>query len=297
MNEPISVDVIIPCYKQFDQISSLISSLADQKDIFINKIVCPLTLSRSENDQRIKDFFEANKVAYFELEPKDFSHSLTREKAIKEYCESNIVVLLSQDIKFADEHSIFNLVKPVQDGECVYAYGRQICPKKSLEKYIREKNYPLTSKVTSKDDIGKLQIMAFFASDAFSALDRNIFIKIGGYQNFDIMMNEDMLYSYFVLQNGYKKKYCSDATIIHYHNLKLKQLYARYYDTGIFYQKVTLFNNYKSTESGAKLAMYTLGQCLKHFDIKSTFRWLPDMAARYLGMKKGKRAKLMKEGK
>ncbi len=41
--------------------------------------------------------------------------------------------------------------------------------------------------------------------------------------------------------------------------------------------------------SGMKLAMYVLKQALKHFDIPVLFRWLPDMSARYLGIKKGKK--------
>ena len=39
-----------------------------------------------------------------------------------------------------------------------------------------------------------------------------------------------------------------------------------------------------------KLALYVLKEALKHFDIPVLFRWLPDMSARYLGMKKGRKA-------
>ena len=52
---------------------------------------------------------------------------------------------------------------------------------------------------------------------------------------------------------------------------------------------MNLFNQYKAEDSGLKLAMYVLGQALKHFNIPVLFRWLPDMSARYLGMRKGKK--------
>ncbi len=295
MIDKVTIDIVIPAYKNDDEIVSLIESFKQQINVYINKIVLPITITGEECDEKIHKYCDENNIVYFDVKKGEFSHSLTREKAIREYCESKVVVLLSQDVKLNKEDSLYNLVEDVASGEVAYAYGRQICPKKSLEKFIRAKNYPIESYFVTKDDIEEMQIMAFFSSDAFSALDRDIFIKLNGYQGYDIMMNEDMLYSYFVLQGGYKKKYAADAEVIHFHTLSIKQLYARYYDTGRFYRDVKLFDNYKSTDSGMKLAFYTLGQCFKHFYIPGLFRWLPDMAARYLGMKKGKKAK--KEGK
>ena len=52
---------------------------------------------------------------------------------------------------------------------------------------------------------------------------------------------------------------------------------------------VKVFDKYKSVDSGVKLAIYVLLQALKHFDIRTMIRWLPDMTSRYLGMKKGKK--------
>ncbi len=285
------VDILIPCYKNIEEIRSLLNSLKEQENIKINKIVCPLTLSNEETDKAIKEIFKENNVISFDVLPNEFSHSLTRDKAIREYCSSHIVVLISQDVKLVNKDSIANLVKSIADGESAYNYGRQICPKKCIEKYIRENNYPSTSRFINKDDISSMQIMAFFASDAFSAIDRDVFIKINGYQGKDVSMSEDMLYSYYLLNEGYTKRYCADAVVIHYHELKLKQLYKRYYDTGIFYKKMEIFNNYKSNDAGVKLAIYVLKQCFKHFDIKSLFIFFPNMLARYLGMKKGKKAR------
>lgn len=291
MSDRVTIDIVIPTYKNDDEIIALIESFKQQINVNINKIVLPITITGEEYDERIHKYCDENKVTYFDVKKEEFSHSLTREKAIREFCESKVVVLMSQDVKLNRVDALYNLVKDVDSGEVAYAYGRQICPKRSLEKFIRTKNYPAESYFVTKEDIDRMQVMAFFSSDAFSALDRDIFIKLNGYQGYDIMMNEDMLYSYFVLQAGYKKKYAADAEVIHFHKLSIKQLYARYYDTGRFYRDVKIFDNYKSTDSGMKLAFYTLGQCFKHFYIPGLFRWLPDMAARYLGMKKGKKAK------
>ena len=288
----IDIDIVCPIYKNSETLEDLVLSFKKQKDVNIKSIVFPMTLSHTEEDDVIRDIIKRYNIISFELEKEQFSHSLTREKAIREYCSSSIIVMISPDIKLANENTFYNLVKDIADKKSVYNFARQICDNKSIEKYIREKNYPKESYFVSKEDIPNMQFMAYFASDACSAYDREIFIKLNGYQGYDIMMSEDALYSKFVLDAGYKKKYCADAVVIHSHKYTLKQLYKRYYDTGVFHEQVNLFNDTKIEGSGKKLAFYVLKQAIKHFNIPVLFRWLPDMSARYLGMKKGK-----KEGK
>jgi len=283
-----SIDIVCPVYQNLQEIESLYNSFKDQKDVKINKVVFPFTLSGTEVDDKIRNFLKDNKITFFEMDKKEFSHSLTREKAIREYCESELVILLSQDVKLIDPFALNRLASAIND-EVIYAFGKQICLNHSIERYIRKKNYPKNSYVVTKNDIDRMQLMAFFASDAFSCLSRKYFIKLNGYQGHNVMMSEDMLYSKFVLDAGYKKAYVSEAVVAHSHKYKLKQLYNRYYETGKFHKEIGLFNQYKSTDAGLKLAIYVLGQALIHFNIPVLFRWLPDMTARYLGMKKGKK--------
>jgi len=251
-------------------------------------------LSHTDEDDIIREIIKKYHITSFEIEKENFSHSLTREKAIKEYCESPIIVMISQDIVLTNENVFYNLVSSIDAHESVYNFARQISKYKSIEKYIRQKNYPTESYFVSKEDVEKMQFMAYFASDACSAYDREVFIKLGGYQGFDIMMSEDALYSKVVLDAGYKKKYCADAVVEHSHKYTLKQLYKRYYDTGVFESQVKLFDDIKLESSGKSLAFYVLGQALKHFNIPVLFRWLPDMTSRYLGHKKGRKAGLKK---
>jgi len=287
MNE-IAIDIVCPVYKGYDYLKPLYNSFLTQKNVTINKIVFPITDSEDEQMPLIREFVKKNNIKSFEVKKNEFSHSLTRQKAIIEHCESPIVVMLSQDIKLANDMVFYNLVKDIHTGETAYNYAKQICTNNSIEKYIRERNYPDTSYVVAKDDIEKMQIMAFFASDACSAYDRDTFIHIGGYGGYNVMMNEDQLYSKILLDAGYKKKYCADAIVEHSHKYTLKQVYKRYYEVGRFYSEVGLFDTYKSANTGLKLALYVLCQAVKHFDIAAILRWLPDMAARYSGMRFGK---------
>ena len=285
----LELDVVCPCYKNLDQIKSLVEHLKLQKDIDIKSMVFPLTLSVEEVDNQIIDFFKEKNIKYFTETTETFSHSLTREKAIRDYCKSKLVILISQDVVLFDENALYNLASKIDD-EYIYGFGRQICTNKSIEKYIRKKNYPEESYTVSKDDIERMQLMAFFTSDAFSCINRDKFIELDGYQGYNVMFAEDMLYSKFLLDKGYKKVYAADAVVEHSHKYTLKQLYKRYYETGKFHAEIKVFDQYKSTDSGMKLALYVLKEALKHFDIPVLFRWLPDMSARYLGMKKGRKA-------
>lgn len=287
----IKIDIVCPIYNGYNYLQGLYDSFYQQKDIMINKIVFPVTITTDEEMGKIRSFIKEKNIISFEVSKEEFSHSLTREKAIREYCDSDIVVMISQDIKLTNDMVFYNLVKDIANKSTVYNYARQICTNKTIEKYIRKKNYPEQSYIVSKEDIEKMQLMAFFASDACSAYDRNVFLELGGYGGYDVMMNEDQLYSKIILDAGYKKKYCADAIVEHSHKYKLKQLYNRYYETGVFYSKVKVFEQYKSTDSGLKLALYVLKKALLRFDIPVLFRWLPDMTARYLGMKKGKKVK------
>ena len=285
----ILVDIVCPIYKNIEQIKSLYHSILLQEDVKINKVVFPFTLSGEEVDEEIRSFLKENRITYFEVEQKDFSHSLTREKAVREYCSGDVVIYVSQDVKLIDPKAFHNISSVIND-EVIYAFGKQICEYHSIERYIRKKNYPKKSYIVSTSDIKKMQLIAFYASDAFSCLSRKHFIELGGYNGHNVMMSEDMLYSKILLDAGYKKAYVAEAVVAHSHKYTIKQLYRRYYALGIFHEQNKVFDQYKTNVSGMKLAFYVLGQALIHFNIPVLFRWLPDMTARYLGMKKGRKA-------
>lgn len=282
----IPVDVVCPLYKADDYMENLISSLKNQKGVCLKNVIFAIT--ECGDTAFVKDKISEAGFTYFSVEKGEFSHSTTRQKAMLEYCVSDIVVMISQDVNLINENAFFELSKNVNN-EVVYVYGKQICRKKNIEHYIRKKNYGDENRIISSADIDKLQIKAFFASDAFAAYYRPVFIDLNGYDNIAMMMNEDMYYSKKVLESGYKKGYIATAVVEHSHKLTLKQLYNRYYETGKWFAEHPEFNIYKTTDSGMKLAFYVLGQALMHFNIPVLFRWLPDMAARYLGLRKGKK--------
>lgn len=282
------IDVVCPLYEAAEEIDGFLTRLNAQTGVEIQKKVFAVT--KSADHERTVEKLQAAGCDYFLVEKEDFSHSLTRQKAINDYCVSDVVVMMSQDVILENEDALLLLAQAVSD-QVPYAYGRQICKKKTIEFYVRSKNYGAESFVVSQEDVEKMQLKTFFASDAFSAYHRPTFLALGGYDNEHMMMNEDMYYSKKVIDAGLKKAYVAEAIVEHSHKFTLKQLYERYYQTGLWFAKYPQFDGYKTTDSGLKLALYVFKKALLNFNIPVLFRFLPDMTSRYLGMKKGKKTK------
>lgn len=278
------VDIICPLYEAENYILNLNDSLLKQENVNINKIQYVLTKSKDNSEKILKE----NKLNYILIDKKDFSHSLTREKeAMKS--KSDIIVFISQDIVIENTDYLYNLVNPIINGEADACYSRQLTKFDNIEKYTRESNYPDKSIIKAKDDIEKLGLKTFFFSDASSAVNAKVFKKLNGYDGKNLPINEDMYFAYKLIMNGYKIKYCADSVCYHSHNFKLKELYDRYKLTGRFFKENSYIDNFGTNKSGGGLAKYILKRAIKDKNIKVLIRFVPDMAARYIGMKVGKR--------
>lgn len=212
------VDIICPLYNAEKYIYNLNKSLLIQKNVKINAIKYILTKSKDNSEKILKD----NKLSYKIIKKEEFSHSLTREKEALE-SKADIVVFISQDIVIERDDWLCNLVKPIIDKEADATYSRQLTKYDNIEKYTRESNYPDKSFIKTKDDIQKLGLKTFFFSDAASAIKRDVFIKLNGYDNKNLPINEDMYIAYKLIMNGYRIKYCADSVVYHSHNFKLRE--------------------------------------------------------------------------
>lgn len=279
-----NIDIICPLYNAEKYIINLNNNILKQKKVNINKIKYILTKSSDNTENLLKE----NNIEYELIKPKEFSHSLTREKtALKS--ESDILVFITQDIEIINENWLYELVKPIINNEVEATFSRQISKYNNIEKYTREKNYPKESYIVSKKDINSLGIRTFFFSDASGAIKKDIFVKLNGYDNKNFPTNEDMYIAYKLIMNNYKIKYCSKSVIVHSHNLTFKELYKRYYDTGVFFKQNNYLNNYSVNSSGLDLAKYVLKRAIKELNIKVILRYPIDMIIRYIAMKDGRK--------
>lgn len=279
-----NVDIICPLYNAEKYIEAFDKSIKKQKNVDINKIRYVLTKSKDRTEEILKQINATYKV----IEPKDFSHSSTREKEAFE-SDADILVFVTQDVIIKDDMWLYNLVKDIESGKCEAAYSRQICDNNSIEKYTRRYNYPKESCYKTKADIDKMQLQTFFFSDASSAIKRETFVKLKGYDGKVFPTNEDMYIAYKLIMNGYTIKYEADSEVIHSHDFTYKEQYKRYYDTGKFFYQNSYFDKYKVKNSGFNLAMYVLKSAIKDMNFKAIIKFVPNMLARYFGMRKGRK--------
>lgn len=278
------IDIICPLYNAEKYIENLDKSLKIQKKVELNKIRYILT----ESNDNTEEYLINNEIEYCKISKKEFSHSLSREmEALKS--TADIIVFVTQDIVIEDEFWLYYLTKDIGKDKIAATYSRQISKYYNIEKYTREKNYPEKSFVKSKDDINNLGLKTFFSSDASAAIKRDVFVELNGYDNKRLPISEDMYFTYKLIMNNYKVKYCADSIVYHSHNFKLKELYDRYKLTGMFFKENNYLDQYGTNSSGGELAKYILKRAIQDRNIKVLVRWPFDMAARLFGMKVGKR--------
>lgn len=280
-----SISVICPLYKGEKYIKELDISLKKQKNIELKEIKYIVT--KSKEDKTVDCLKEIN-ATYELIEPEDFSHSLTREKAAYK-AKGDIIVFITQDIKILDDDFLYKLTKDIDNNLCDASFAKQICDNKTIERYTRMSNYPNESRIVSKKDIKNLGIKTYFYSDAAAAIRKDTFIKLNGYDGKVLLTNEDMYISYKLINNGYKIKYCADAKVIHSHEYTYKALFKRYFDQGVFLKQHEYIANSGANSSAIQLVKFVTINSLKEKNFKAFFDIIPNFAVRFVANKLGSR--------
>ena len=285
-----TVDIICPLYNAEEYILNLHNSIKKQKHVNINSINYVLTECKDNTEELLIE----NAIDFIKIKKGEFSHSRTREMVAKT-CDADIVVFITQDIIIKSEDWLYNLTKCIAKNECEASYSKQISKSKGIEKYTREINYPEKSFIKTKKDLNTMGLKTYFFSDASSAVKNSLLKELNYYDNKKLSISEDMYLAYKIIEQGYRIKYVADSVIIHSHDFKFKELYKRYYDTGIFFKENSYIDKYGTNSAGGSLAIYVLKRIIQERDIGAFFRFWPDMMARFIGMKMGKN--LVKEKK
>lgn len=273
------ISIICPLYNGQSYLRKLNKSILNQKLSDNAQLEIKYVLTKSCD--KTKDILNDIKADYVEIKPESFSHSRTREIMSKK-AAGDILVFISQDINIKDDFWLENLVRPIIDGVCDASFSRQIGIDNGIEKYTRERNYPSESRLVSKKDINKYQIRTFFYSDASSAVKTKIYRDLKAYDGKNMPTNEDMYFAYKLINAGYKIKYCADSVVYHSHKFTFRQLYKRYYNTGVFFKENPYFSNYKSNQSGFDLAAYVFKRAVQDKNLKVILRLLPDFTVRFI---------------
>lgn len=252
-----AVDIVLHVEGNYKSASNLISEIYKQAKVTISSFIVALTSKHNAEEERFKEFCKKNNIFLFEIEDWYFSSSLTIQRAIRHYAKGDIVVVLNQKIRLLRSDSLYNLVKDIESKKCAFTYGRQVIKHNNLEKYLLNELFPTSPILISKDDFKIIKQEVFMALTMFYALDRNVFLKLDGYQNYEHLLEANTFYMKKLVDNGYILRYCSEALAENPFRLHHRQVYDCYYYLGKFLlekDNMFLYEDYRKRKMGRVLA-------------------------------------------
>lgn len=281
------VSVIIPTLNAGHSFSELLELLARQTLQPYELIV----IDSCSNDATV-ELAEAAGAKVLSVQRAEFDHGGTRNAAAAA-ATGDILLFMTQDVLPLNESLIEELVKPLAGDaaidDVVYSYARQIAEPHGgmLEQLARENNYPAQSAIKCYQDIDQLGIKTFFCSNACSAIRRDVFYQMGGFQA-PVIFNEDMFMAARCVLSGMKLAYCADAQVYHTHHYTIKQQFKRYFDNGVSMRCNAWILPYASaTKSGSQLVKKQLKGLRAAGQLWLAPRLIIESAAKLIGYKLG----------
>jgi rhamnosyltransferase len=165
----------------------------------------------------------------------DFNHGGTRQWAVENLNDCEIIVFLTQDAILASPNSVEALVRCFDDPQVAVAYGRQLPHRWAtpIEAHARLFNYGAQSVKKDQPAINRLGTKTFFCSNSFAAYRRTTLLELGGFRR-DLILEEDAELAARAIKAGYANMYCAQALVYHSHDYTVREQMARYFDLGAF---------------------------------------------------------------
>lgn len=222
------------------------------------------------------------------VERGDFDHGATRHAAFVQ-ASGAIVCFLTQDAQPVDDSYLEQLTRVFDNPSVGMSSGRQVARPKArrYEQLVREFNYPGTSEIHTLQDLPRLGIKTFVASDVCSAYRRTAYMQCGGFPR--CKTNEDMLMAALMIQRGFGVAYSAGAKVIHSHDLSFAEQFARNRSVGRFlveYESELM--EAKELGEGRRMVRQVVGQLIEEREPRELVAFGADCAARFLGNRVGR---------
>lgn len=288
-----SVDIIIPTYKPDKKFLDLILALKTQT-VLPNKIIIINTdknIWDSLNmDNKLEDILGADikKLILRHIEKKDFEHGGSRNYGIS-LSDAKYFICMTMDAVPENNFLIENLLLSMTENINL-AYARQIPNKDAdiLEKFTRTFNYPDYDIIKSKDTEKLYGIKNYFSSNVCACYEKESFDSLGRFKD-NIILNEDMLYAYTLLNSGKSLKYVAAARVLHSHSYTGMEQFRRNFDIGVSQaMDKEIFAKLKSESEGIKMVKLNISYLkkIKRLDLVPKLIYIS--ACKYFGYKMGK---------
>ena len=281
------ISLIVPTLNAQGEIGPLLDNLLSQTRVPDQIIV----VDSASDDGTVEEVVARSGVELIKIKRSDFNHGATRDMALKR-TTGDIICFMTQDAVPVNERYIENLIAPLLADEQVAASSGRQLPKADARRYeqlVRGFNYTDESNVRTFDDVKRIGIKAYFATDVCSAYNRNLYLKLGGFCATD--MSEDMYLAAKAINAGYKVAYAADAEVRHSHNLSPKQQYARNFAIGRFLERnKDLLACESEVGEGKRLASNIAKTLVHERNFTELAAFGADCVARFLGNRKGRAA-------
>lgn len=279
------VSLIVPTLNAEKEIAPLLDA------VFAQTIVPDevLVIDSSSDDKTLEVAASYSSVRTMTIKREDFDHGGTRQLALGNV-QGEFVLFLTQDAVPANKNYVECLLRPFLNSSVGMVSGRQV-PKPDARRYVQlvqEYNYPSVSNIRVKEDVRRLGIKAFFASDTCSAYRRAAVEKIGGIPR-PCSTNEDMLAAARMLRANFAVAYAADACVLHSHNLTLRDQYRRNKAVGQFLAEHTNELGVPSeVGEGVELVRHVFGQLFHEGCVGELLAFGIDCGARLMGNRAGR---------
>lgn len=196
-----------------------------------------LIVDSQSNDRTVEIARKAG-FGVIEIARSEFNHGGTRQAAADSNDDCDVLIFVTHDVVFADEHSIAALLAPFADRAVGASYGRQLPHTGAghIGAHARLFNYPDHDRTVGIEDIARMGLKAAFLSNSFAAYRRSALLGVGGFPTRTIM-NEDTYVAAKMLLSGWKIAYASSAQVHHSHDYSVVQDFKRYFDIGVFHSR------------------------------------------------------------
>lgn len=166
------------------------------------------------------------------ISQRDFNHGTTREMG-RQYLNTSIVVMITQDAYPASSKMLEHLIKPLLEHRASIAYARQLPHQGAsfFAAFARCFNYPSLSHIRSLNDIDTYGIYTFFCSNSCAAYLNSALDEVGGFSS--TLFGEDTIAVAKLLHRQHRIAYVAEAEVYHSHDYTLKQEFGRHFDMGL----------------------------------------------------------------